>query len=169
MSVPSGESPTTLCATTLMVYEVALTKPLSTVLVAEAGSCTGVDPPLGTLVTVYPVTGGLLADTTGGVHVTVMDEPEVAVAVTPVGGGGTAWKQDRKKIEFYNNHSLIVARISYCNAPEKSIVLEAAIELPTTLCATTLMVYVVPSCSPLSSVLVVGAVVCTDRIHHLAL
>ena len=83
-----------------MVYEVALTKPLSTVLVAEAGSCTGVDPPLGTLVTVYPVTGGLLADNTGGVHVTVMDEAEEAVAVTPVGGEGTAWKHDRKKIKL---------------------------------------------------------------------
>ena len=95
MSVSGGEFPTALCATTLMVYEVALTKPLSTVLVAEAGSCTGVDPPLGTLVTVYPVTGGLLADTTGGVHVTVMDEPEVAVAVTPVGGGGAGQSQSR--------------------------------------------------------------------------
>ena len=100
MSIPGGESPTTLCATTLMVYEVALTKPLSSVLVAEAGSCTGVDPPLGTLVTVYPVTGGLLADNTGGVHVTVMDVAEVAVAVTSPGGGGTGQSQSRIIIDI---------------------------------------------------------------------
>ena len=74
-----------------MVYMVPSINPLSTVLVAEAVVCTGVDPPLGTAVTVYPVTGGLLAETTGGVHVTVMDEPEVASAFTPPGGEGTAW------------------------------------------------------------------------------
>ena len=100
MSFPAGESPTTLCATTLMVYEVALTKPLSSVLVAEAGSCTGVDPPLGTAVTVYPVTGGLLADTTGGVHVTAMVEDELAVAVTLPGGGGAGQSQRRTIIDI---------------------------------------------------------------------
>ena len=94
------ELPTTLRATTLVVYVVPSCSPLSSVLVVGAVVCTGVDPPLGTLVTVYPVTGGLLADTTGGVHVTVMDVPEEAVAVTPVGGGRTAWKHDRKKIEL---------------------------------------------------------------------
>ena len=72
------ESPTTLCATTLMVYTVPLCSPLSTVLVAVAGSSSGVEPLLGTAVTVYPVTGGLLSGSVGGVHVTVMDEPEVA-------------------------------------------------------------------------------------------
>ena len=85
------ESPTTLCATTLMVYTVPLCSPLSTVLVAVAGSCSGVEPLLGTAVTVYPVTGGLLSGSVGGVHVTVMDEPEVAMAVTPTGGGGAGW------------------------------------------------------------------------------
>ena len=94
------ELPTTLRATTLMVYVVPSCSPLSSVLVVGAVVCTGVDPPLGTLVTVYPVTGGLLADTTGGVHATVMDVPEVAVAVTSVGGGRTAWKHDRKKIKL---------------------------------------------------------------------
>ena len=89
VSVPGGESPTSLRATTLMVYVVPSCSPLSSVLVVGAVICTGVNPPLGTLVTVYPVTGGLLADTTGGVHVTVMDETESAVAVTPPGGGGT--------------------------------------------------------------------------------
>ena len=94
------ELPATLRATTLMVYVVPSCSPLSSVLVVGAVVCTGVDPPLGTLVTVYPVTGGLLADNTGGVHVTVMDEAEEAVAVTPVGGEGTAWKHDRKKIKL---------------------------------------------------------------------
>ena len=84
------ELPTTLRATTLMVYVVPSCSPLSSVLVVGAVVCTGVDPPLGTLVTVYPVTGGLLADTTGGVHVTVIDEAEVAAVFTPRGGGGTA-------------------------------------------------------------------------------
>ena len=56
--------------------------------------CT-VEPLLGTAVTVYAVTGAPLAGTTGGVHVTVMDEPEVAVAVTPPGGRGTG--QGRRK------------------------------------------------------------------------
>ena len=85
------ESPTTLCATTLMVYTVPLCSPLSTVLMAVAGSCSGVKPLLGTAVTVYPVTGGLLSGSVGGVHVTVMDEPEVAVAVKLAGGGGAGW------------------------------------------------------------------------------
>ena len=85
------ELPTTLRATTLMVYVVPSCSLLSSVLVVGAVVCTGVDPPLGTLVTVYPVTGGLLADTTGGVHETVMDEPEIASAFTPPGGEETAW------------------------------------------------------------------------------
>ena len=89
------ELPTTLRATTLMVYVVPSCSPLSSVLVVGAVVCTGSDPPLGTLVTVYPVTGGLLADTTGGVHLTVMDEVEVAVAVTLPGGGGA--EQSRRK------------------------------------------------------------------------
>ena len=84
----------TLCATTWMVYVVSSCNPLSTVLVAVAGSCTGEEPLLGAAVTVYPVTGGLLSGGEGGVHVTVMDEPEVAVAVTPPGGGGTGqWER----------------------------------------------------------------------------
>ena len=83
------EFPTTLCATTLMVYTVPLWSPLSTVLVAVTGSCSGVEPLLGTAVTVYPVTGGLLSGSVGGVYVTVMDEPEVAMVVTTSGGGGT--------------------------------------------------------------------------------
>ena len=87
------ESPTTLCATTLMVYTVPLCSPLSTVLVAFAGSCSEVEPLLVTAVTVYPVTGGLLSGRVGGVHVTVMDEPEVVVAVTPPGGGGAGWRE----------------------------------------------------------------------------
>ena len=77
-----------LCATTWMVYVVPSCSPLSTVLVAVAGSCTGEEPLLGTAVTVYPVTGGLLSGGEGGIHVTVMDEPEVAIAVTSPGGGG---------------------------------------------------------------------------------
>ncbi len=81
------ESPTTLCAATLMVYTVPLCSPLSTVLVAVAASCSGVEPMLGTAVTVYPVTGGLLSGSVGGVHVTLMDEPEVAIGTTPPGGG----------------------------------------------------------------------------------
>ena len=83
-----------LCATTLMVYTVPLCSPLSTVLVAVAGSCSGVEPLLGTAVTVYPVTGGLLSGSVGGVHVTVMDEPEVAMADTAPGGGG-AGREER--------------------------------------------------------------------------
>ena len=51
------------------------------------------EPLLGTAVTVYPVKGGLLSGSVGGVHVTVMDEPEVAMAVTPPGGGGTEWEE----------------------------------------------------------------------------
>ena len=81
-----------LRATTLMVYTVPLCSPLSTVLVAVAGSCSGVEPLLGTAVTVYPVTGGLLSGSVGGVHVTLMDEPEVAMADTPPGGGGAEQK-----------------------------------------------------------------------------
>ena len=46
------------------------------------------EPLLGTAVTVYPVTGGLLSGSVGGVHVTVMDEPELAMAVRLAGGGG---------------------------------------------------------------------------------
>ena len=72
-----------LRATTLMVYSVPLCSPLSTVLVAVAGSCcSGVESWLGAAVTVYPVTGGLLSGSVGGVHVTVMDEPVVAMADT---------------------------------------------------------------------------------------
>ena len=85
------ESPTTLCATTLMVYTVPLCSPLSSVLVAVSGSSSGVEPLLETAVIVYPVTGGLLSGSVGGVHVTVMDEPEVAMADTPSGGGGAGW------------------------------------------------------------------------------
>ena len=77
-----------LCATILMVYTVPPCSPLSTVLVAVAGSSSGAEPLLGTAVIVYPVTGGLLSGSVGGVHVTTMDEPEVAMAVTPPGGGG---------------------------------------------------------------------------------
>ncbi len=92
------ESSTTLCATTLMVYTVPLCSPLSTVLVAAAGSCSGVEPLLGTAVTVYPVTGGLLSGSVGGVCVTVMDEPKVAVAVTPPGGEGAGWSKGRGRV-----------------------------------------------------------------------
>ena len=70
-----------------MVYTVSS---CSTVLVAEDVFCT-VEPLLGTAVTVYPVTGGLLSGSVGGVHVTVMDELEVAMADTPPGGGGAGW------------------------------------------------------------------------------
>ena len=79
-----------LRATTWMVYTVSSFNPLSSVLVSVTGSCTGEEPLLGAAVTVYPVTGGLLSEGEGGVHVTVMEEPEVAMAVTPPGGGGTA-------------------------------------------------------------------------------
>ena len=86
-----------LCATTLMVYTVLLCSPLSTVLVAVAGSSSGVEPLLGTAVTVYPVKGGLLSGSVGGVHVTVTVVSEVAMAVKPPGGGGAEWgeKEDR--------------------------------------------------------------------------
>ena len=93
---PGSEPPTALFAITWMVYIVRGSKPMSTVVVEVVLRSAG-DPLLGTAVTVYPVTGGLLAGTTGGVHVTVMDEPEVAVAFTPVGGEGTAWLEERKK------------------------------------------------------------------------
>ena len=72
--------------------------PLSSVLVVEDVVCT-VEPLLGTAVTVYAVTGAPLAGTTGGVHVTVMDEPEVAVAVTLTGEDGTALVQREKKVK----------------------------------------------------------------------
>ena len=65
-----------------MVYIVSSCNPLSTVLVVEDVVCT-VEPLLGTAVTVYPVMGGLLSGSVGGVHVTVMDKPEVAMADTP--------------------------------------------------------------------------------------
>ena len=96
LALPGAEPPTALFAITWMVYIVPGSKPLSIVVVEVVLRSAGGDPLLGTAVTVYPVTGGLLAGTTGGVHVTVIDEVEVAVAVTPVGGGGTA----RKKIEL---------------------------------------------------------------------
>ena len=86
-----------LRATTLMVYTIPLCSPQSTVLVAFAGSCSGVEPLLGSAVTVYPVTGGLLAGSVGGVHVTVMDEPEMDMATTP-GGGGAEWGERTIKI-----------------------------------------------------------------------
>ena len=90
-----------LRATTFMVYTVPLCSPLSTVLVAVAGSCSGVEPLLGTAVTEYPVTGGLLSSSVGGVHVTVMDEPELAMAVTPSGGGGAGCEERRIKLAHY--------------------------------------------------------------------
>ena len=83
-----------LCATTLMVYTVPLCSPLSTVLVAVAGSSSGEEPLLGTAVTVYPVTGGLLLGSVGGVHVTVVDKPEVAMTNTPPGGEGAGWGEE---------------------------------------------------------------------------
>jgi len=104
-----------LCATTLMVYTVPLCSPLSTVLVAVAGSCSGVEPLLGTAVTVYPVTGGLLSGSVGGVHVTLMDEPEVAMAITPPGGGG-AGQSRRKSGTYWALHSFIRSLI-YCTNP----------------------------------------------------
>ena len=66
----------------------------STVLVVEDVVCT-VEPLLGTAVTVYPVTGGLLSGSVGGVHVTVMDKPEVAMVVRLAGGGGAGWGRER--------------------------------------------------------------------------
>ena len=73
-----------------MVYTVSS---CSTVLVVEDVFCK-VEPLLGTAVTVYPVTGGLLSGSVGGVHVTVMDEPVVAMADTPPGGGGSwVWRE----------------------------------------------------------------------------
>ena len=87
-----------LCATTLMVYTVPLCSPLSTVLVAVAGSSSGVEPLLGTAVTVYQVTGGLLSGSVGGVHVTVMDEPELAMADTPPDRGELGGKREQSKI-----------------------------------------------------------------------
>ena len=83
-----------LRATTLMVYTIPLCSPLSTVLVAVAASSSGVEPLLGTAVTVYPVTGGLLLGSMGGVHVTVVDEPEVAMTNTPPGGEGAGWGEE---------------------------------------------------------------------------
>ena len=87
-----------LCATTWMMYVVPSCSPLSTVLVAVAGSCTGEEPLLGAAVTVYPVTGGLLSVGEGGVHVTVMVEPEVAIAVTSPGGGGAGGEREEGSI-----------------------------------------------------------------------
>ena len=84
------EFPTTFIATTSMVYTVSSCSPLSTALVVKDVVCT-VEPLLGTAVTVYPVTAGLLSGSVGGVHVTVMDEPEIAIADTPPGGGGAGW------------------------------------------------------------------------------
>ena len=92
------EFPRIFIATTWMVYVVSSCSPLSTVLVVEDVFCT-VEPLLGAAVTVYPVTGGLLSVGEGGVHVTVMDEPEVAMAVTLPGGGGAG--QSRSKSEIY--------------------------------------------------------------------
>ena len=108
------ESPTTLCATTLMVYTVPLCSPLSTVLVAVAGSSSGVEPLLGTAVTVYPVTGGLLSGSVGEVHVTVMDEPEVAVAVTPPGEGGAGWGERVKRCWKDDGYKLMTADVARC-------------------------------------------------------
>ena len=89
----------TFIATTWMVYVVYLRSSLSTVLVSVAGSCTGEEPLLGVVVTVYPVTGGLLSVGEGRVHVTVMDEFDVAMAVTSPGGGGAG--QSRRKSKIY--------------------------------------------------------------------
>ena len=65
----------------------------------DAGAVIGLVPLLGIVVTVYAATGGLLSCTGGDVHVTVMDEPEVAMAVTPPGGGGTALAQGEKEVK----------------------------------------------------------------------
>ena len=88
------------------MYTVPSCSPLSTVLVVEDVLCT-VEPLLGAAVTVYPVTGGMLSVGEGGVHVTLMEEPEVAIAVTLPGGGGAGgegesrtstqeWRVDRE-------------------------------------------------------------------------
>ena len=78
-----------------------LSSPLSTVLVVEDVFCTE-EPLLGAAVTVYPVTGGLLSGGEGGVHVTVIEELEVAVAVTLPGGGGAG--QSRTNNGILNVH-----------------------------------------------------------------
>ena len=77
-----------------MMYTVPSCSPLSTVLVEDEVLRT-VEPLLGAAVTLYPVTLGLLSVGEGGVHVTVMVEPEVAMAVTSPGGGGA--EQSRSK------------------------------------------------------------------------
>ena len=66
----------------------------STVLVVEDVFCK-VEPLLRTAVTVYPVTGGLLSGSVGGVHVTLMDEPEVAMVVRLAGRVGAGWGRER--------------------------------------------------------------------------
>ena len=88
-----------------MVYTVPFCNPLSTVLLLEVFLCT-VEPLLGTAATVYLVTGGLLSGSVGGVHVTVMDEPEVAMAVKPPGGVG-AGQSSRKSGTYWALDSLI--------------------------------------------------------------
>ncbi len=81
-----------------MVYTVSFCSPPSTVLLVEDVFCTVVSLLLVTAVTVYPVMGGLLSGSVGGVHVTVMDDPEVAMAVTPPGGGGAG--QSKGRVEY---------------------------------------------------------------------
>ena len=100
-----------LCATTLMVYTVPLCSSLSTVLVAVAGSTSGVEPLLGTAVTVYPVTGGLLSGSVGGVHVTVMDESVVAMAVTPPGGGGAGLGEIHNYLKMKDNTERLICEV----------------------------------------------------------
>ena len=122
------EFPTTLFATTWMVCAVPLCSPLSTVLVAVAGSSSGVEPLLGTAVTVYPVTGGLLSCSVGGVHVTVMDEPEVAMTDTSITRWWGSWAEQRtwksSRYNSLNSHSLQrgvqSGCLQTCYAPIKS-------------------------------------------------
>ena len=97
-----------------MVYTVSSCSLLSTVLVVEDVVCT-VEPLLGTAVTVYPVTGGLLSGSVGGVHVTVMDEPEVAMVITPPGGGGAG--QSRRKSGTYWALDSFIRSFIYCAVP----------------------------------------------------
>ena len=109
-----GEFPTTFIATTSMVYIVSSCSLLSTVLVVKDVACT-VEPLLGTADTVYQVTGGLLSGSVGGVHVTVMDEPEVAMADTPPGGVGA--RQSRRKIGAYWALDSFIRSFIYCTVP----------------------------------------------------